>query len=335
MIIRMGALALCLIWFIFTIFPLYWTLITSFKPPQAVAGGATYIPWVDFTPTLKAYIETATGVRGNFIQPTLHSALIAISATVVSVLFGSMAAYALVRFTFRVRLLSGLAFAVVAIGGYVLLTESFGLSPSAALGAVFLIAVPVSVLLNRLQLPGPVLGNEDVLFWFVSQRMFPPIVAAFALFLFYSELGKEGFKAVDTYFGMVLAYTSFSLPIVIWLMRDFFQSLPLEIEEAAMVDDVPRLRIFFEIVLPMSRAGLIAVSIITAGFVWNEFLFALLLTTSDWQTLPIMLAGQNSVRGDEWWAIAVAAMVALVPMIVLAGLLARLMRSGLVIGGIK
>ncbi|WP_421723219.1 carbohydrate ABC transporter permease [Bauldia sp.] len=333
--IRTVILGLCLVWFIFTVFPLYWTLITSFKPPQAVSGGATYLPWVDFTPTLKAYIDTATGVRGNFFQPVLHSAIISISATIVSVLFGSMAAYALVRFTFRVRLLSGIIFAVIAIGGFVWLTEGFDFSPSAALGAVFVIAVPVAVLVNRLPLPGPTLGNEDVLFWFVSQRMFPPIVAAFALFLFYSELGQEGFKTLDTYHGMVLAYTSFSLPIVIWLMRDFFQSLPLEIEEAALVDDVPRLRIFFEIVLPMSRAGLIAVSIITVGFVWNEFLFALLLTTSDWQTLPIMLAGQNSVRGDEWWAVAVAAMVALVPMIVLAGLLARLMRSGLVIGAIK
>ena len=326
---------LCLAWLVFTIFPLYWTFITSLKPPPAVSGGATYIPWIDFTPTLRAYIQMATGVRGNFIRPSLNSALIALSATVIAVLFGSMAAYALVRFSFRIRLWSGIGFAAIAIGGFLLFNKTLGLAPAPALGAAFLVALPACLLINLVPLPGPVLGNDDVVFWFISQRMFPPIVTAFALFLFYSELGKEGFTTLDTFWGLVLAYTSFSLPIVVWLMRDFFQSLPVEIEEAALVDDVPRLRIFFEIVLPMARPGLIAVSIITAGFIWNEFLFALLLTTSDWQTLPIMLAGQNTVRGDEWWAIAVAAMVSLAPMIVLATILARLMRSGLMLGGIR
>ncbi len=332
---RFIVFVLCLAWFMFAMFPLYWTLVTSLKPPRAVSGGATYIPWIDFIPTLKAYVDMATGVRGNFATPALNSAIISLSATAVAVLFGSMAAYALVRFPFRVRLLSGIGFAVIAIGGFLLFDKVIGLSPAQAMGAAFLVALPACLILNRLPLPGPILGNDDVVFWFVSQRMFPPIVTAFALFLFYSELGKEGFKTLDTYWGVVLAYTSFSLPIVIWLMRDFFQSLPVEIEEAALVDDVPRLRIFFEIVLPMARPGLIAVSVITIGFIWNEFLFALLLTTSDWQTLPIMLAGQNTVRGDEWWAIAVAAMVSLVPMTILATILARLMRSGLVLGGIR
>src|SRR3546814_14529471 len=80
---------------------------------------------------------------------------------------------------------------------------------------------------------------------------------------------------------MTLCYTAFSLPIVVWLMRDFFQALPVEIEEAALVDDVPRLRIFLEIVLPMARPGLIATAMITLGLVWNEFLFAPLLPSSD------------------------------------------------------
>lgn len=325
---------LCLSWLLFTVFPLYWTLVTSFKPPPAVASGPTYLPWIDFQPTLRAYVETWTGVRGNFFNPFMNSAVVSISATVLSVLLGSMAAYALVRFPFRVRLLSGIGFAVIAIGGF-LVFRWFGFDPAPAMGLAFILALSAALALNLFDLPGPVLGNNDVLFWFVSQRMFPPIVTAFALFLFYSELGKEGLKALDTYWGLTLNYTAFSLPIVIWLMRDFIQSLPVEIEEAALIDDVPRLRIFFGIVMPMARPGLIAVSIVTLGFVWNEFLFALLLTASNWQTLPIMLAGQNTVRGDEWWAIAVAAMIALVPMIVFATILARLMRSGLVIGGIR
>lgn len=102
-----------------------------------------------------------------------------------------------------------------------------------------------------------------------------------------------------------------------------------------MVDNVPSWRIFFGIVLPMSKPGLIATFMITLAFVWNEFLFALFLTNSKWQTLPILVAGQNSQRGDEWWAISAAALVAIIPMMVMAGLLSRLMRSGLLLGAIK
>ena len=326
---------LCLAWMLITLFPLYWVVITAFKTPPAVSGGATYLPFIDFQPTIHNLVELFTGQRGNFIKPFLNSALVGLSATFLSVLLGSMAAYALVRFPFRVRLLAGVVFAAISIGGYLVLREWLDLPPAQALALVLVLGLPVAVWLNRFNLPGPVLGNNDVVFWFVSQRMFPPIVTAFALFLFYSELGREGLKMLDTYWGLTFAYTSFSLPIVIWLMRDFFQALPVEIEEAALVDDVPRLRIFFGIVLPMARPGILAVSIITLGFVWNEFLFALLLTTSDWQTLPILLSGQNTVRGDEWWAVATATMVALAPMVVLATILGRLMRSGLVLGGIK
>jgi multiple sugar transport system permease protein len=326
---------LCLGWFVVTMFPIYWTLITSFKPPTAVSGGPTYLPWIDFEPTLQAWIDALSGVRGNFITPFVNSTLIGLSATALSVALGSMAAYALVRFPFQVRLLAGVAFAVVAIGGFLLLQNVLGLKRVPALGGALVAALAVSIALNALRLPGPVLGNDDVVFWFVSQRMFPPIVTAFALYLLYSEIGKAGFPLLDSFWGMTLCYTAFSLPIVVWLMRDFFQALPVEIEEAALVDDVPRFRIFLEIVLPMARPGLIATAMITLSFVWNEFLFSLLLTAGSWQTLPIMLSGQNSYRGDEWWAISVAAMISIGPMMVMAILLARLMRSGLLLGSIR
>jgi multiple sugar transport system permease protein len=326
---------LCLFWFLFTMFPVYWALITSFKPPVAVSGGPTYLPWIDFQPTWQAWIDAWSGIRGDFVSPFLHSTFIGLAATALAVVLGSMAAYALVRFTFRVRLLAGATFAVIAVGGYLLGHTAFGLARIEALGLSFAAALVLSVAVNTLKLPGPVLGNNDVVFWFVSQRAFPPIVSAFALYLAYSELGRAGLPLLDSFWGMVLCYTAFSLPIVVWLMRDFFQALPVEIEEAALVDDVPRIRIFFEIVVPMAWPGLIATTMITLSFVWNEFLFALLLTSSNWQTLPILLSGQNSYRGDEWWAISVAAMVAIGPMIVMAIVLARLMRSGLLLGGIR
>lgn len=328
-------LGLCLLWAFFTLFPLYWVLITAFKTPPAVVGGPTYFPFLDFEPSLQAWRDILAGIRGEFFTTFRNSTLVGLTAATIATALGSMAAYALVRFPFRVRLASGLAFFAVAMGGYLLLHNLAGLGRAAALLAAFPTALLTAILVDRLPVPGPVLGNEDIVFWFVSQRMFPPIVTAFALFLMYTEIGRMGFKMVDTFFGLTLCYVAFSLPIVVWLMRDFFQALPVEVEEAALVDNVPSWRIFAEIVLPMSLPGLIATFLITLSFIWNEFLFALFLTTSRWQTLPILVAGQNSQRGDEWWAIAAAVVIAILPMMVIAAFLSRMMRSGALLGAIK
>lgn len=332
---RQYALIGCLAWLAFTLFPLYWVAITSFKSPVDVVGGPTYLPFIDFQPTLTAWDELFSGIRGEFFRNFWSSMIVALSASAIATLIGTMAAYALVRFSFRVRLASGIAFFAVAMGGYLLGREVFGIGPAKASILAFCVALALSVFINRFRLPGPVLGNDDIAFWFVSQRLFPPIVVAFALFLLYTEFGKMGFRLTDTYLGLTLAYISFSLPIIVWLMRDFIAALPVEVEEAALVDNVPSWRIFFGIILPMSRPGLIATFVITLAFIWNEFLFALFLTNSKWQTLPILIAGQNSQRGDEWWSISAAALVAIIPMIVIAGLLGRLMRSGLLLGAVK
>ena len=191
-----------------------------------------------------------------------------------------MAAYALVRFPFRVRLASGLAFFAVALGGYLLLHQLLGSAARRPCSRPSRWRCCWRSWSTGCPCPGPVLGNDDIVFWFVSQRMFPPIVTAFALFLMYTEIGRMGFKLVDTFCGLTFCYVAFSLPIVVWLMRDFFQALPVEVEEAAMVDNVPSWRIFAEIVVPMSLPGLVATFLITLSFVWNEFLFALFLTTS-------------------------------------------------------
>lgn len=323
------------LWAFLTLFPLYWVLVTAFKPPTAVVGGATYIPFLQFEPSMQAWDDIRAGIRGSFSHTFWNSTIVGVSAAAIATVFGAMAAYALVRFEFRVKLISGLAFFVVALGGYLAGFGLFGLSRTMALTIAFVAALAISILVNRLRAPGPVLGNEDIIFWFVSQRMFPPIITAFALFLMYSEFGRAGLRLIDTYWGLTLCYVAFVLPIVIWLMRDFFAALPIELEEAAMVDNVPMWRIFLEIVVPMAAPGLAATFMIALSFVWNEFLFALFLTTSKWQTLPILVAGQNSQRGDEWWAISAAVLIAIIPMMIMATLLSRLMRSGLLLGAIK
>ena len=331
---RALVLVLLLLWLAFTLFPIYWTVVTALKPPLAVFNGPTYVPWLDFEPTLAGFREILSGDRGDVVQPLINSTLIGLTATTVAVALGSMAAYALVRFEFRVRLLAGVAFALAGVGGYFGFA-ALGLGVVPAMGLAFVAALAVAVLANRVRLPGKVLGNADIAFWFVSQRMFPPIVSAFALYLLYARLGTQGIPALDTFWGLTLCYVAFVLPIVVWLMRDFLRALPVEVEEAALVDNVPRFRIFLEIVLPMARPGLIATFLIALGFVWNEFLFALILTSSRWQTMPIMISGQNSVRGTEWWSISAAAFIAVLPMMVLTFFLARMMRSGLALGGLK
>ena len=332
---RRVGLILCLVWLFFAAFPLYWVVITAFKPPLAVSRGATYLPFIDYQPTLQAFIDAFSGLRGDFWGPIVSSTLISLVSTACAVFLGTMAAYALVRFEFRVRLYAGLAFAIISIGGFVLFEAYTDMRVPYALLIVLVAALVVSVWLNGLNIGGPVLGNNDVTFWFVSQRIFPPIVSAFAIFLLFAEIGKAGVPLLDTFGGMVLVYTAFGLPFAVWLMRDFLSTVPLEVEEAALVDNIGRVRIFFQIVLPMATPGLIATSMIVLTFVWNEFLFALLLTTGDWQTLPILIAGQNSSRGDEWWAISVAALISILPMVVVATILGRMMRSGLLSGSIK
>jgi multiple sugar transport system permease protein len=333
--LRRAGLILCLVWLFFAAFPLYWVVITAFKPPLAVSQGPTYWPFLDYEPTLQAFRDAFAGLRGDFFGPIVSSILISLTATALSVFFGTMAAYALVRFQFRIRLLAGIVFAVISVGGFVLLDAYTPMRVPYALLIVLVVGLVVSIWLNGRNLPGPVLGNDDATFWFVSQRIFPPIVSAFAIYLLFAEMGKIGLPLLDTFGGMVLVYTAFGLPFAVWLMRDFLSTVPLEVEEAAMVDNIGRLRIFFQIVLPMATPGLIATSMIVLAFVWNEFLFALLLTTGDWQTLPVLLAGQNSSRGDEWWAISVAALISIAPMVAVATILGRMMRSGLLSGSIK
>ena len=325
---------LCCVWLVLTLFPIWWTVVTAFKTPPAVFDGPTYLPWVDFEPSLQGLREVLAGDRGNVVRPLLNSTLIGLTATTLATLLGAMAAYALVRFTFEVQLGAALAFVVAGLATFLGLAST-GLADSLRMAAAFVVALAAGIGSNRLPLPGKVLGNRDIAFWFVSQRMFPPIVSAFALYLLFAQLGRDGLPMLDTFWGMVLCYTAFALPIVVWLLRDFFAALPVSVEEAALVDDVPRWRIFVEIVLPMARPALVATFLIALGFVWNEFLFALILTSGEWQTMPILVAGQNSVRGTEWWSIAGAALVAILPMMVATLVLARLMRAGLAIGGRK
>ena len=127
-------------------------------------------------------------------------------------------------------------------------------------------------------------GGEHLATWILSNRMVPPIAVAFPVFLLYVKLGW-----VDTYLGLVVLYAAFNLPYVVWMMRGYIQDIPLELEEAALVDGCTRWGVFWRVVLPMARAGLFATAVFTFVFAWNEFLFALVLTRSAVTTFPVQV----------------------------------------------
>ena len=116
-------------------------------------------------------------------------------------------------------------------------------------------------------------GGDNLAIWIISQRMIPPIAIVFPIFLLYVWLGL-----VDTFLGLILLYTTFNLPYVIWMMRGYIEDIPLELEESALVDGCTRFEVLRKVVFPMARAGLFATAVFTFVFAWNDFIFALVLT---------------------------------------------------------
>jgi multiple sugar transport system permease protein len=173
-------------------------------------------------------------------------------------------------------------------------------------------------------------NNRDMLFWFVSQRMMPPIVTALAFYFILKQLGL-----LDTWLGMIIVYVGFNLPLVIWFMNSFFQQIPFALEEAAAIDGANRAQMFSYIVLPLSMPGLVATFLLVFTFAWNEFLFAVTLTFNKAQTLPVLIAAQQTEKGTAWWTISAISLVSIVPMIVFAIVLNKRLVTGLLGGSAK
>ena len=156
-------------------------------------------------------------------------------------------------------------------------------------------------------------GGENLSFWILSTRMFPPVASALPLFLIFKQL-----KLLDTHLSLIIANTIFNLPFVIWMLKGFFDDLPAEMEEAAMIDGCGRLTAFRLIALPLIAPGLVATTLFSFIFTWNEFMFALLLTRRNVRTLTIIVP--SLVGGHEilWGQIAAVGMVAIIPGVLLA-----------------
>lgn len=173
-------------------------------------------------------------------------------------------------------------------------------------------------------------GGDNLAIWIISQRMIPPIVVVFPLFLLYVWLGW-----VDTYHGLILLYTAFNLPYVIWMMRGYIEDIPAELEESALVDGCTRWQVLYKVIFPMARTGLFATAVFTFVFAWNDFIFALVMTRSEVTTFPVQVTHYFGGQSNFWAKIAAMSVLGTVPVFVAVAFLQRYLVRGISMGAVK
>jgi multiple sugar transport system permease protein len=257
------------------LFPFYWALSTSLRNPIdtfTVAGLG--IPWIDFEPTFVNWMQQLATAEAR--QALANSTMIAVGASVLALLLGTPAAYALARFRFS-------------------------------------------------RIP-----NRDLTVWFLSQRVLPPVATVIPFYLVMRSLGL-----LDTQLALILINATFVLPFVVVIVRQTFIDLPIELEEAALVDGAGHFGSFWRIALPLAMPAIVATGLIIFAFAWNEFLFAITIASREAITIPVLMAGAVDTRGVQFWFMAVRAMIAMIPPVVVALLAQRFIVRGLTLGAVK
>jgi multiple sugar transport system permease protein len=313
-------------WTFIVLFPLYWLVITAFKLPVDVSSGAKFFPFIDYQPSMHAWQEMLF-VPNNFVtKPYVNTIVIGISSALVSLFIGSLAAYALTRFEYRPKpgLIATFAACVLFTGVIIGAGVPWQLAISLAAVIYFLIATTIG---RRFK---GSMGNNDIAFWLISQRMLPPVAVIIPIYMMFQAL-----RLLDTRVALIIAYCAVNLPIVIWFMRDYFLSIPIELEESAFIDGASRYRVLSDIVIPLSVPGLVATFMIILVFSWNEYIMALFLSGAETQTMPLLVSAQNATRGPQWWNISVLVMIMIGPLVLLAIWLERYIAKGLLVGAVK
>lgn len=315
------------VWTLVVLFPLYWLLVTSFKLPIDVNQGPFYLPFVDFQPSPHAWEYILVGDLSNdTIRPYINTVIVALTSASLAMLLGTTAAYGLTRFQYRPTLGAILMF----VGVMVLDIAAITLGVPWQIALVAGIALFVVLLQTIGRRFHRALGNNDIAFWLISQRILPPVAVVIPIYVLFQRM-----HLLDTRTALIITYLATNLPIVIWLMRDYFQTIPQEVEECAAIDGASRYRIFWSIVLPLSVPGLVATFLFVLVFAWNEYLLALFLSGASSQTLPLTVAAQNATRGPQWWYMSVLILIMIVPVIIMAILLERYIARGLLVGAVK
>jgi multiple sugar transport system permease protein len=172
--------------------------------------------------------------------------------------------------------------------------------------------------------------RNPLLMWILNLRMLPPIAIVIPFYVFYSQIGL-----IDTYRGMIIAYLPLTLPLAVWLLYGFAQELPRSIDEAALIDGANRWQVFRDMVFPLMRPALAVAGTFCFLEVWNEFVLALILTGPDTKTVPIGLSEFITEHAVEWGPMAAAALMLLLPLLVVTYFLQRSLVHGLTLGAVR
>jgi multiple sugar transport system permease protein len=287
---------------IITMAPLVWIFMTGFKtPPDSIS----YPPKVVFEPTLEGYVNLFT-TRTR--QTPEYMATLPPPTTWYDELVRSRQ---------------------MVIAGPSKFGERFINSVIIGFGSTFL-----SVFLGTLAAYGfsrfKVPLKDDLLFFILSTRMMPPIAVAIPIFLMYRAIGLS-----DTHVGMILLYTAVNISLAVWLLKGFIDEIPREYEEAAMIDGYTRLQAFIKVVLPQAATGIAATAIFCLIFAWNEYAFAVLLTSGTAQTAPPFIPTIIGEGGLDWPAVAAGATIFLVPIVAFTVLLRKHLLRGITFGAVR
>jgi multiple sugar transport system permease protein len=218
-------------------------------------------------------------------------------------------------------------FAVLSEGNFLVsFWNSFLVTTSTVLVSLFA-GIPAAYTIARFRFP----GRKLIFFSLLFMRMLPPIAALLPLYVMYSLVGL-----INTRIGLILAYTTFSLPVIVWVTRDFFKSVPRDLEEAAYMDGASRTGAFLRIALPLAKPGITTAAILSLLLAWNDFIFAAILTNNATRTSPVLLSTYaGSETGTDWGAIAASGILVLLPVIVFSLIVQRHLVPGLSSGTIN
>lgn len=293
---------LVVLYTVVTLLPLLWIISTGFKTgPDSIS----YPPKVVFSPSLEGYVNLFTSrtratpeqlatlpppanfaeeiVRrrdmvitgpSRFGERFMNSVIIGFGSTFLSIVLGTLAAYAFSRFRIPLK--------------------------------------------------------DDLLFFILSTRMMPPIAVAIPIFLMFRSLGLS-----DTHLGMILLYTGVNISLAVWLLKGFIDEIPREYEEAALIDGYTRFQAFRKVVLPQATTGIASTAIFCLIFAWNEYAFAVLLTSGNAQTAPPFIPTIIGVGGQDWPAVAAGATLFLLPVMVFTILLRKHLLRGITFGAVR
>ena len=278
-------------------FPVFWWALTSVKPIYAVFN-KDHVVWFDFKPTLINYAVT---------------------------LFG--------RSRSQMAIDDGLGMGVAGAEAYdsrQTIVDSIVISVGAT-AATMLVAVLAAYALSRMQFK----GREAYLNWVLGQRFMPPIAILVPLVTIYAGFGmRDNQNLILGYVGVILIYALINLPIALLLMKSFFDDIPKDVDEAAMIDGATRWQSFWKVVLPMVKGGVAASAVLCFVFSWTEFLLSLFLTT-EIRTVPVKIQTFVTSTGNEWGFIAALGTAAMIPSFIFILLVQRHLVRGLTLGSLK